>query len=68
MTRAVLFLGVAVALAACGRPGPPRPPGPPEAIIYPRVYPYEPGIAPATGAAPPRVNPSEVIPGVPVVR
>lgn len=28
-----------LALAACGRVGPPRPPGPQEAITFPRSYP-----------------------------
>lgn len=41
--RAVLFLalaaGLAVALAACGKKGPPSPAGPPAAIIYPKTYP-----------------------------
>jgi hypothetical protein len=34
-----LGLLAALALAACGRVGPPRPPGPQEAISFPRSYP-----------------------------
>jgi predicted small lipoprotein YifL len=34
-----LALLAALALAACGRVGPPRPPGPQEAITFPRSYP-----------------------------
>ena len=34
-----LTLLAALALAACGRVGPPRPPGPPDQITYPRAYP-----------------------------
>ena len=35
----VLVLMLGVALAACGKRGPPAPPGPPEDIIFPKVYP-----------------------------
>jgi len=34
-----LVLLAVVALAGCGRVGPPRPPGPTEAITFPRLYP-----------------------------
>jgi predicted small lipoprotein YifL len=34
-----LALLAAVALAGCGRVGPPRPPGPADQITYPRAYP-----------------------------
>ncbi len=36
-------------LAACGRPGPPRPPGPADQVTYPRAYPPRPegSVAPA---------------------
>ena len=39
MTRALAALLLLVALAGCGRAGPPRPPGPPEAVTFPRAYP-----------------------------
>ena len=39
MRPALALLLAGVALAACGRVGPPRPPGPQEAITYPRSYP-----------------------------
>lgn len=32
-------LGCVMALAACGRKGPPAPPGPPNELIWPRTYP-----------------------------
>ncbi len=34
-----LALIAAMALAACGKIGPPTPPGPPEDITYPKIYP-----------------------------
>jgi len=49
--RAALLL--ALALAACGRAGPPRPPGPPEAINYPRVFPAPDPPPGATRSLPP---------------
>jgi predicted small lipoprotein YifL len=39
MRRLALLALAGLALAACGRVGPPRPPGPQEAITYPRSYP-----------------------------
>ena len=36
MMAAVLMI---LALAACGKRGPPVQPGPPDQIIYPRTYP-----------------------------
>jgi predicted small lipoprotein YifL len=30
---------IGVALAACGKKGPPEPPGPPNQITYPKAYP-----------------------------
>lgn len=39
MKRLILILVATLALAACGRLGPPRPPGPAEAITFPRFYP-----------------------------
>ena len=36
---ALLLLLSALALAACGKKGPPDPPGPQNEIIYPHVYP-----------------------------
>jgi predicted small lipoprotein YifL len=39
MKRLAVTLLAALALAGCGRAGPPRPPGPAEAITYPRAYP-----------------------------
>lgn len=35
---AVVMLS-ALALAGCGKKGPPEPPGPPDQIIWPRTYP-----------------------------
>ncbi|WP_242662346.1 LPS translocon maturation chaperone LptM [Teichococcus deserti] len=37
-TTATLLV-LALALAACGRPGPIKPPGPPDQVTYPRTYP-----------------------------
>jgi predicted small lipoprotein YifL len=37
--RLALLLAVLLAVAACGKKGPPQPPGPPDRITYPRVYP-----------------------------
>jgi predicted small lipoprotein YifL len=34
-----LLAALALALAGCGRVGPPRPPGPVDQITYPRLYP-----------------------------
>lgn len=39
MRRLIALALAGLALAACGRVGPPRPPGPQEAITYPRSYP-----------------------------
>lgn len=39
MKPLALALMGALALAACGRVGPPRPPGPVDQITYPRSYP-----------------------------
>lgn len=39
MRRLTALALAGLALAACGRVGPPRPPGPQEAITYPRSYP-----------------------------
>ena len=39
MRMAVVALGLALALAACGKKGPPSPPGPAEQVTYPRTYP-----------------------------
>jgi predicted small lipoprotein YifL len=40
-TAILVLLTAALALAACGKKGPPSPPGPPDQIIYPKVYPSE---------------------------
>jgi hypothetical protein len=39
MRGIALLLIAAIALAACGKVGPPRPAGPPEQIIWPHAYP-----------------------------
>ncbi|NOG70746.1 lipoprotein [Roseicella sp. DB1501] len=53
MTRRLLVLLAASALAGCGRAGPPRAPGPKDQIIYPRTYPkYAPQPAPQGPPAP----------------
>ncbi len=39
MKRLTFMVLAALALAACGRVGPPRPPGPAEAISFPRSFP-----------------------------
>ena len=39
MRVAMVLLAACVALAACGKRGPPLPPGPAEKVIYPKVYP-----------------------------
>lgn len=39
MRAALLLVLAGLALAACGKKGPPEPPGPPGEIIYPRSYP-----------------------------
>ena len=39
MRRLAALALAGLALAACGRVGPPRPPGPQEAITFPRSYP-----------------------------
>jgi Prokaryotic lipoprotein-attachment site len=61
MTRIILACLALVALAGCGRTGPPRPPGPREAIIYPRAYPAREGTGPAA-AAPVPIPPAIAVP------
>jgi len=39
MKPSLLLIALAVALAACGKKGPPSPPGPPDQIIFPKAYP-----------------------------
>lgn len=39
MRGIAVALLAALALAGCGRVGPPRPPGPADQITYPRAYP-----------------------------
>lgn len=51
----------ALALAACGRVGPPRPPGPVGQITYPRTYP-----AP-TAAERAEINASRAAQGLPLL-
>jgi predicted small lipoprotein YifL len=41
MRTAALLLLAALALAACGKKGPPQAPGPADQIIWPRTYPSE---------------------------
>jgi predicted small lipoprotein YifL len=35
---AILLLAT-LALAGCGKKGPPQPPGPPDQVIFPKAYP-----------------------------
>ena len=39
MRAVVVLLAVAIALAACGKKGPPQPPGPAGEVRFPRTYP-----------------------------
>lgn len=39
MRTALIALALAVALAGCGKKGPPSPPGPADQVIFPRAYP-----------------------------
>jgi predicted small lipoprotein YifL len=39
MRTTVLLLITVLALAACGKKGPPDPPGPPNEITWPKAYP-----------------------------
>ena len=39
MRAVVMLLAACLALAACGKRGPPQPPGPADKVTYPRVYP-----------------------------
>lgn len=39
MKPLLILLSAGLALAACGRVGPPRPPGPADQITFPRSYP-----------------------------
>jgi predicted small lipoprotein YifL len=39
MLAAAVLLAVALALAACGKLGPPQPPGPPDKVTWPHLYP-----------------------------
>ena len=36
-----ILLAATLALAACGKIGPPSPPGPPDQIGYPKTYPTQ---------------------------
>jgi predicted small lipoprotein YifL len=38
----LLAVLIAVAIAGCGKKGPPSPPGPPDQVIYPKIYPSVP--------------------------
>jgi predicted small lipoprotein YifL len=39
MKRVICLVLISLAIAACGKKGPPSPPGPPDQVIYPRSYP-----------------------------
>ncbi len=39
MRIAAILLVACIALAACGKRGPPQPPGPADKVTYPKVYP-----------------------------
>jgi hypothetical protein len=39
---AVLLLGTALALGACGKKAPPQPPGPSDQVTWPHAYPTPP--------------------------
>jgi predicted small lipoprotein YifL len=58
--KAALALLALVALAGCGRVGPPRAPGPANQVIYPRGYPAP----PKDSTAP--ILPAPVMPNVPL--
>jgi hypothetical protein len=51
LPMAAALLGV-LALAGCGKKGPPEPAGPPDQIIYPRGYPVAPP-GPSPSVSPP---------------
>ena len=42
MKAAAMLLLAVLALAACGKKGPPEQPGPPSEIMYPKAYPHPP--------------------------